>query len=111
MRLGIAIAVVGLCIPLVQANTSLELGFTELVAPAPWGIRWLITALWYVGSIGVIVGLVLVGLLVPKLVAVRRMALAGLFALAPACSSTYSSDPTEAGPRSTRCQGSTPATP
>ena len=81
VRLGIAIAVVGLCIPLVQANTSVELGFTELISPAPWGIRWLITALWYFGSIGVIVGLVLVGLLVPKLVAVRRMALAGVFAL------------------------------
>ncbi len=81
VRLGIAIAIVGLCIPLVQANTSVELGFTELIEPAPWGIRWLITTLWYVGSLGVIVGLVLVGLLVPKLVAVRRMALAGLSAL------------------------------
>jgi uncharacterized protein (TIRG00374 family) len=81
VRLGLAIAVVGLCIPLVEANTSVELRFTELISPAPWGLRWLITALWYVGSIGVVVGLVLVGLLVPKLVAIRRMALAGLFAL------------------------------
>ncbi len=81
VRVGVAIAVVGLCIPLIQANTSLELGFAELIAPVPAGVRWLITALWYLGSLGVIVGLVLVGLLVPKLVAVRRMALAGLFAL------------------------------
>ena len=81
IRVGIAVTVVGLCIPLVQANSSVELTVAQLIEPAPWGLRWLITALWYLGSIGVIVGLVLVGLLVPKLVAVRRMALAGLFAL------------------------------
>src|SRR5580698_10220912 len=55
VRLGIAVAVVGLCIPLVEANTSLELGFAALVSPVPSGIRWLITALWYLGSLGVIV--------------------------------------------------------
>src|ERR1700733_365522 len=56
VRLGIAVALVGLCIPVVRANTSVELHFTELISPAPWGLRWLITTLWYLGSLGVIVG-------------------------------------------------------
>ncbi len=81
VRIAVAIAVVGLCIPLVEANTSVELGLAGLVSPAPSGLKWVITTLWYLGSAGVIVGLVLVGLLVPKLVAIRRMALAGCFTL------------------------------
>jgi hypothetical protein len=34
-----------LCIHLAQANTSVEIHVTELIAPAPAGIHWLITAL------------------------------------------------------------------
>ena len=59
----------------------LEVHFTELVTPPPTGIRWLITALWFLGSLGVIVRLVLIGLLVPRLTAVRQMAVAGVAAL------------------------------
>jgi uncharacterized protein (TIRG00374 family) len=81
VRVGVAIALVGICIPLIRANTSLEVHFSELVTPAPTGIHWLITALWFLGSIGVVVGLVLIGLLVPRLGAVRQMAVAGVAAL------------------------------
>jgi uncharacterized protein (TIRG00374 family) len=82
VRVGIAAVLVLICVPLVQANTSLEIHVTELIAPPPSGIDWLITALWFLGSIGVIVTLVLVGLLVPRLAAVRQMGAAGLAALA-----------------------------
>jgi uncharacterized protein (TIRG00374 family) len=82
VRVGIAAVLVVICIPLVQANTSVEIHVTELVTPPPSGIHWLITALWFLGSIGVIVTLVLVGLLVPRLTAVRQMGVAGLAALA-----------------------------
>ncbi len=81
VRVGIALVLVAVCIPLVRANTSVEIHFTELVTPPPTGIRWLITALWFLGSIGVIVGLVLIGLLLPRLTAVRQMAVAGVAAL------------------------------
>src|SRR5580698_9541565 len=82
VRVGIAVALVVICVPLVQANTSVEIHVTELITPAPSGIHWLITALWFLGSIGVIVALVLTGLLVPRLAAVRQMGVAGLAALA-----------------------------
>ena len=64
------------------ANTSVEIHIAELLTPPPDGVRWLITALWFVGSLGVIVLLVLLGLLVPRLAAVRQMALAGVTTLA-----------------------------
>ena len=82
IRVGIAAVLMVICVPLVQANTSVEIHVTELITPPPSGIDWLITALWFVGSIGVIVTLVLVGLLVPRLAAVRQTAVAGLAALA-----------------------------
>jgi hypothetical protein len=44
-------------------------------------MQWLITAIWFVGSIGVTVALILIGLLVPRLTAVRQMGVAGLAAL------------------------------
>ena len=70
-----------ICIPLVEANTSVEIHITELVTPPPSGIRWLITAIWFVGSLGVTAALILLGLLVPRLKAVRQMAAAGLAAV------------------------------
>ena len=82
VRVGIAAVLVGICVPLMQANTSVEIHVTELITPPPSGLHWLITALWFVGSIGVIVTLVLVGLLVPRLTAVRQMGVAALAALA-----------------------------
>ena len=81
VRIGIAIVLVVICVPLVQANTSVEIHVTELITPPPSGVRWLITSLWFLGSIGVIVTLVLVGLLVPRLTAVRQMGVAGVAAL------------------------------
>ena len=81
VRVGIAAVLVVICVPLVQANTSVEIHVTELITPPPSGIHWLITALWFLGSIGVIVTMLLVGLLVPRLTAVRQMGVSGLAAL------------------------------
>jgi glycosyltransferase 2 family protein len=81
VRIGIATVLVVICVPLVQANTSVEIHVTELIAPPPSGVHWLVAALWFLGSIGVIVTLVLVGLLVPRLTAVRQMGVAGVAAL------------------------------
>ena len=82
VRVGVAVVLLVICVPLVQANTSVEIHVTELITPPPSGLDWLITALWFLGSIGVIVTVVLVGLLVPRLTAVRQMGIAALAALA-----------------------------
>lgn len=81
VRLGTAVLVVVLCVPLARANTSPEIHVSQLLTPPPDGVKWLVTTLWFVGSLGVIAGLVVIGLLVPRLAAVRQMALAGVTAL------------------------------
>jgi uncharacterized protein (TIRG00374 family) len=81
VRVGIAAVLLVICVPLVQANTAVEIHVTELLTPPPTGIQWLITAIWFVGSIGLTVALVLIGLLVPRLTAVRQMGVAGVAAL------------------------------
>src|SRR5580700_9350947 len=67
VRVGLAAVLLVICIPLVDANTSVEIHVTELITPPPSGIRWLITAIWFVGSLGVTAALILLGLLVPRL--------------------------------------------
>ena len=66
VRVGLAVALIVIFVPLADANTSLEIHVAQLLTPAPTGVRWLITALWFLGSIGVTVALVLLGLLVPS---------------------------------------------
>jgi glycosyltransferase 2 family protein len=77
-RLGIAIAVVAVSIPVMRANSAVELSIVHALTPPPTAIRWLVTSVFWLGSAGVIVLLVIVGLLVPRLAAVRWTALAGL---------------------------------
>jgi uncharacterized protein (TIRG00374 family) len=81
VRLGVAIVVVAICIALIRANTSLEIQLTKLLTPPPTGIHWLVSTLWQLGSFGVIAALALLGLVVPRLAAVRQMAIAGLATL------------------------------
>ncbi len=82
VRLATAVVLVVVAVPLVQANTSVELHVTDLLTPPPAGVRWLVTALWFLGSLGITVALVLVGLLVPRLNAFRQMALAAVATVA-----------------------------
>jgi hypothetical protein len=81
VRLGAAIVLVAICIALIRANTSLEIQLTKLLTPPPTGIRWVVSTLWQLGSFGVIAALALLGLMVPRLAAVRQMAIAGLATL------------------------------
>jgi glycosyltransferase 2 family protein len=77
-RVAIAIAVVAVSIPVMRANSAVELSIVHALTPPPTAIRWLITSVFWLGSAGVIVLLVIVGLLVPRLAAVRWTALAAL---------------------------------
>ena len=77
-RVGIAIAVVAVSIPVMRANSAVELSIVHALTPPPTAIKWLVASVFWLGSAGVIVLLVIVGLLVPRLAAVRWTALAGL---------------------------------
>ena len=77
-RLALAIVVVLVSIPVMRANSAAELSIVRAVHPPPAAISWLVTSVFWLGSTGVIVLLVIVGLLVPRLTAVRWTAVAGL---------------------------------
>jgi hypothetical protein len=77
-RLGLAVVVVAVSIPVMRANSAAELWLVQALNPPPEAIRWLITSVFWLGSAGVIVLLVVLGLLVPRLTAVRWTALAAV---------------------------------
>ena len=77
-RLALAVVVVLVSIPVMQANSAAELSIVRAVHPPPAAISWLVTSVFWLGSAGVIVLLAIVGLLVPRLTAVRWMAVAAV---------------------------------
>ena len=77
-RLGLAIIVVAVSVPVMRANSAAELTIVRVMSPPPTPVRWLVTSVFWLGSAGVIVLLVIVAVLVPKLTAVRWTALAGV---------------------------------
>ena len=77
-RLGLAVVVVAVSIPVMKANSAVELSIVHAVYPPPAAISWLVTTVFWVGSAGVSVLLVIVGLLVPRLTAVRWTAVAAV---------------------------------
>src|ERR1700757_5232597 len=77
-RLALAVVVVLVSIPVMRANSAVELSIVRAVHPPPAAISWLVTSVFWLGSAGVIVLLVVVGLLVPRLTAVRWTAVAGV---------------------------------
>ena len=77
-RLGFAVVVVAVSVPVMRANSAVELRIVHALNPPPPGIQWLVTAVFWLGSAGVILCLAIFGLLVPRLAAVRRIALAAV---------------------------------
>jgi len=77
-RLGLAVVVVAVSIPVMRANSAAELSIVRVLHPPPAAISWLVTSVFWLGSAGVIVLLVILGLLVPRLTAVRHMAVAAV---------------------------------
>ena len=77
-RLALAVVVVLVSIPVMRANSAAELSIVRAVHPPPAAISWLVTSVFWLGSAGVIVLLVVVGLLVPRLTAIRWTAVAGV---------------------------------
>ena len=77
-RLALALVVVLVSIPVMRANSAAELSIVRAVHPPPAAISWLVTSVFWLGSAGVIALLVIVGLLVPRLTAIRWTAVAGV---------------------------------
>src|SRR5262249_8669347 len=79
-RFALAVVVVAVSIPVMQANSAAELRLVHALNPPPEGISWLVTSVFWLGSVGVVVLLVVLGLLVPRLAAVRWAAVAAVVA-------------------------------
>ena len=77
-RLGFAVVVVLVSVPVMRANSAAELRLVHAVNPPPAAISWLVTTVFWLGSAGVIVVLVILGLFVPRLAAVRWTAVAAV---------------------------------
>src|SRR5499425_1244507 len=77
-RLGFAVIVVAVSIPVMQANSSAELRLAHALNPPPEAISWLVTSVFWLSSVGVIVLLAILGLLVPRLAAIRWTAVAAV---------------------------------
>jgi len=77
-RLGLAMIVVAVSIPVMRANSALEISIVRALHPPPEAISWLVTSVFWLGSAGVITLLVIVALLVPRFTAVRWTALAAM---------------------------------
>ena len=77
-RLGLAVIVVAVSIPVMRANSAAELSIVHAVHPPPAAISWLVTTVFWLGSAGVSVLLVIIGLMVPRLTAVRWIAAAAV---------------------------------
>ena len=75
-RLGFAVVVVAVSVPVMRANSAAELRLVHALNPAPTAISWLVTSVFWLGSVGVIVLLVILGLLVPRLAPIRWTAVA-----------------------------------
>jgi uncharacterized protein (TIRG00374 family) len=75
-RFGFAVVVVAVSVPVMRANSAVELGIVHALNPPPAAIRWLVTAMFWLGSVGTVVCLLALGLLVPRLAAVRWIAVA-----------------------------------
>jgi uncharacterized protein (TIRG00374 family) len=77
-RLGLAAVIVAVSVPVMRANSAVELSIVRALHPPPEAVSWLVTLVFWLGSVGVSVLLVVVGLLVPRLTAVRHVAVAAL---------------------------------
>lgn len=61
-----------------RANSAVELSIVHASNPPPTGIQWLVTDTFWGGSVGVVACLAAVGLVVPRLAAVRKLVVANL---------------------------------
>ena len=52
-RLGLAVVVVAVSIPVMKANSAVELSIVHAVHPPPAAISWLVTTVFWIGSAGV----------------------------------------------------------
>jgi uncharacterized membrane protein YbhN (UPF0104 family)/uncharacterized membrane protein YhaH (DUF805 family) len=79
-RLGSAVMAVVLCWVVTRANSKSEHSIATTLASAPNGLHWLISTIWWVGSVGIIILIAVLALISRRWSAVRDVGISGLAA-------------------------------
>ena len=77
IRVGIALLVVVICWLATRVNPSSEKALISAVTPVPEGIKWLVTSVAWVGSVGLVVVVVALALISRRTEVIRDTVLAG----------------------------------
>jgi uncharacterized membrane protein YbhN (UPF0104 family) len=78
VRLGLAVLALLLCWVITRANSNAEHAVATTLGSPPNGIRWLISTIWWVTSLGVIAIITVMALLSRRWSAIRDIAVSGL---------------------------------
>ena len=77
-RVGLALLVIVLCWLATKVNSSSERSVIHALTPPPDGIRWLVTSVWWIGSIGLTVIVIVLALVARRWSVIRDCLLSGL---------------------------------
>ncbi|MGD0391472.1 MAG: hypothetical protein ABSC41_02395, partial [Acidimicrobiales bacterium] len=80
VRLGAAVVAVLLCWLVIRANSNAEDTIATTMSSAPNGIKWLVSVIWWVASVGVVVVIGAMTLVSRRWSAIRDVALSGAMA-------------------------------
>ncbi len=78
VRLAVALVGFALVVAAIQVGVSLDRHLVDAVVPPPEGLQWLVSAIWFLGSFGVTVVLVVLALLSRRSRVLVETAAAGL---------------------------------
>lgn len=77
-RVGLSLLVIVLCWLATRVNPSSERAVIRALTPPPDGVRWLVTSVWWIGSVGLIVAVVVLALVAKRRSVVRDCLLSGV---------------------------------
>ncbi len=77
VKVGVAVLATLVLWRVVRADSAAERSILHALTPAPDGVRWLVTTLWWVGTVGLVVALAGVALLSRRWPVIRDPLLAG----------------------------------
>ncbi|HEY1733632.1 MAG TPA: hypothetical protein VGG23_04220, partial [Acidimicrobiales bacterium] len=80
VKVGVAVLAIVCCWLISGTPAAAQLAVLHFLTPPPEGIRWLVSTVWWVGSVGVIVALGVLGLLSKRRNIARDILLSGLVA-------------------------------
>jgi glycosyltransferase 2 family protein len=82
VRLAAALLALACCLLIIRYDSRVDRAIAQVIYPAPWSIRWLITVVYEAGSLGVISALAVIAVIARRWAAARDIALSAAVAAA-----------------------------